>query len=89
MKKFFLFTIAVTLISSCLPQDTQVPQSPLLPLLERKSGLIAYIGTDGNMFVSDQGGNKLEQLTDDAQISQNQTDLFHYYQFPSWSKDGG
>jgi len=87
MKKIILFTLVALLLSSCLPQDTQVPQSPLLPFLERKSGLIAYIGMDGNMFISDQGGGKLQQLTDDAQISQDQTDPFRYYQFPAWSKD--
>ena len=88
MKKIFLFTLAALLVTSCLPQDSQIPQSPLLPMLERKSGLIAYIGTDGNMYISDQAGGKLAQLTNDAQISQNQSDPFHYYQFPSWSRDG-
>ncbi len=88
MKKILLFTLVAMLVSSCLPQDTQIPQSPLLPLLERKSGLIAYIGTDGNMYISDQAGGRMAQLTEDAHISQNQSDPFHYYQFPSWSKDG-
>jgi len=88
MKKIFLFTLAAMLVSSCLPQDTQIPQSPLLPFLERKSGLIAYIGIDGNMYISDQSGGKLSQLTDDANISQGQNDLFQYYQFPAWARDG-
>jgi len=88
MKKIFIFTLVAMLVSSCLPQDTQIPQSPLLPFLERKSGLIAYIGTDGNMYISDQAGGKLAQLTDDAHISQDQNDTFRYYQFPAWSKNG-
>lgn len=88
MKKIILVALIAMFITSCLPQDTQVPQSPLLPLLERKSGLIAYIGVDGNMYISDQGGRKLNQVTDDASISQEQAAPFRYYQFPAWSKDG-
>jgi Tol biopolymer transport system component len=87
MKRLLVFTLLASLLAACLPQDTQIPQSPLLPLLERKSGLIAYIGIDGNMYVSDQAGGGLAQLTDDAVVSQSQG-IVRYYQFPSWSKDG-
>ncbi len=66
----------------------QVPQSPLLSTLERKSGLISYIGVDGNMYVSDQGGGNLKQLTEDAVIPENQGDPVLYYQYPTWSRDG-
>lgn len=88
MKKLILFTLVALLVASCLPQDTKVPQSPLLPLLERKTGLIAYMGLDGNIYVSDQGGGKLKQLTDDAVIPKSQDEALLYYQSPTWSKDG-
>jgi TolB protein len=88
MKKILTFTISALLIASCLPRDMQVPQSPLLSTLERKSGLISYIGVDGNMYVSDQGGGKLKQLTEDAVIPENQGDPVLYYQYPTWSRDG-
>jgi len=88
MKKIFIFTLSALLIASCLPRDMQVPQSPLLSTLERKSGLIAYLGTDGNMYVSDQAGGSLVQLTDDAVIPENQGDPIMYYQYPTWSRDG-
>ncbi|NWG34279.1 MAG: PD40 domain-containing protein [Chloroflexi bacterium] len=88
MKKNILLTLAAVLVTACMPQDTQIPQSPLLPLLERKSGLIAYIGTDGNIYLSDQAGGKLAQLTDDSILSQDPNAPFRYYQFPVWSKDG-
>lgn len=88
MKKIILLTLIALLGTSCLPQDTQVPQSPLLSVLERKSGLIAYVGLDGNMYISDQGGGKLRQLTDDARIPQSQDDAFLYYQYPTWAQDG-
>src|SRR5690349_12262510 len=88
MKKFLLFTLSALLIASCLPQDMQVPQSPLLSTLERKSGLIAYLGTDGNMYISDQGGGHQQQLTEDAVIPETQGGPILYYQYPTWSRDG-
>ncbi len=88
MKKIVLLALVALLVSSCLPQNVRVPQSPLLSTLERKSGLIAYVGIDGNMYVSDQGGGKLQQLTDDALIPQNQGDPFRYYEYPTWAQDG-
>ena len=88
MKKILTFIASALLIASCLPKDMQVPQSPLLSTLERKSGLISYIGTDGNMYVADQAGGNLKQLTEDALIPENQGDPVLYYQFPTWSRDG-
>jgi len=88
MKKPIIFTLISLLIASCLPRDVQIPQSPLLSTLERKSGLIAYIGADGNMFVSDQGGGSLKQLTNDAKLPKSQSDPYNLYQYPTWSKDG-
>jgi TolB protein len=88
MKKIFTFLVSALLIASCLPRDMQVPQSPLLSTLERKAGLISYIGTDGNMYVSDQGGGNLKQLTEDAHIPETQGAPILYYQYPTWSRDG-
>src|SRR5215211_3303549 len=88
MKRIFVFALSALLITSCLPRNMQVPQSPLLSTLERKSGLIAYIGTDGNLYVSDQGGGNLTQLTEDAALPQSQGQPALYYQYPTWSRDG-
>jgi len=88
MKKIVLFTLTVSLISSCLPQGVQVPQSPYLSTLERKAGLIAYIGVDGNIYVADQGGGNSAQLTDDAVTSADQSGALNFYQLPTWSQDG-
>lgn len=88
MKKILFYVLSGLLIASCLPRDMQVPQSPLLSTLERKSGLIAYLGADGNMYVSDQAGGDLVQLTKDALIPEQQGDPLLYYQHPTWSRDG-
>src|SRR5687767_4156874 len=88
MKKLMTFIASALLIASCLPRDMQVPQSPLLSTLERKAGVISYIGVDGNMYVSDQAGGDLKQLTEDAVIPETQGGPVLYYQYPTWSRDG-
>ena len=87
-KTLLTFGLLTLLLTSCLPQDFQVPQSPLLSTLERKSGLIAYIGTDGNIYISDQGGGQLRAITEDAEIPENQSAPIYFYQTPTWSSDG-
>ncbi len=86
MKKIITFTLLALIIASCMPQDVRVPQSPLLSTLERKAGLIAYIGVDGNIYVSDQAGGNLAQLTKDAASSPSGE--FNFYQLPTWAQDG-
>ena len=88
MKRLSVLIVSALFVASCLPRDMQVPQSPLLSTLERKSGLIAYMGVDGNIYVSDQGGGNLAQLTKDAAIPENQGEPIRYYQYPTWSRDG-
>ncbi|MGE5641463.1 MAG: hypothetical protein ACM3Y8_00500 [Byssovorax cruenta] len=87
MKKLLSFLLVAVLLSSCLPRNVQVPQSPLLPLLERKSGLIAYIGADWNIYTADQAGKNVTAYTDDAKVPTKSTDPFRYYAYPTWSPD--
>lgn len=88
MKKSIILILSALVMASCLPQDIQVPQSPLLPFLERKSGLIAYIGTDWNVYITDQSGGNQTPLTDDAVNPEEQSGPFRYYQYPTWSPEG-
>ncbi len=74
----------VILMTACSPAG-KVPQNPLLRSLERKSGLIAYIGTDANIYTIDQGGSNQAAITADAGSADGRT---HAYQFPTWSPDG-
>jgi TolB protein len=88
MKKIAIFLISTVFLSSCLPSNVQIPQNPMLPMLERKSGLIAYIGSDWNIYTSDQAGKHLTAYTDDAQVPENTSDPFRYYGYPTWAPDG-
>lgn len=87
MKRSILFVSIALLLTACLPRDVQVPQSPLLPLLERKSGLIAYIGADWNIYTSDQAGRNLVAHTTDANIPESAAGKYRYYLYPAWSSD--
>lgn len=84
MKKIILLLLAV-LIAACAPGDFSIPQSPALRVLERKSGLIAYISTDGNVYVTDQGGTNTTPLTKDVTPESSASIA---YNFPTWSQDG-
>jgi len=88
MKRWYWFTqfiVGALLATACLPQGVRIPQSPLLRVLERKVGLIAYVGTDGNIYTVDQAGNKQTPLTADAATSETSQ---LRYGFPTWSRDG-
>ena len=63
----------------------RIPQSPLLKSIERKSGLIAYVGIDGNIYTMDQAGKNVVQLTTDATISDEQV---LYYTHVTWAPNG-
>src|SRR6476659_1520646 len=88
MKKITTLLVTALFLSSCLPQNMQVPQSPLLPFLERKSGLIAYVGADWNIYTMDQAGTHKTAYTKDAVVPKTNTAAFHYYVYPSFSQDG-
>lgn len=83
MKKKFLMLFAL-LIVACAPGEFQVPQSPALRFLERKSGTIAYIGNDGNVYLTDQGATTNQQLTNDITEENRNTNI---YRLPTWSHD--
>lgn len=85
MKKIMLLILSAVL-AACAPGDFSIPQSPALRILERKSGLIAFIGSDGNIYVTDQGGTNTTALTEDVTGEGNSGIA---YDLPTWSQDGG
>ena len=82
-----LILLIAAAATGCVPRGVQVPQSPLLSALERKSGMIAYIGRDGNVHVTDQSGRNPLALTDDAVLPEGEGDAYRVYHLPTWSPD--
>lgn len=80
-----LFLPLALALSACLPAGVRVPQSPLSAVLERKAGLIAYLSTDGNIYIIDQGGLRKTQITKDAFSDSSK---YMFYGLPTWAPDG-
>ncbi|MDX1436963.1 MAG: hypothetical protein R3335_09135 [Anaerolineales bacterium] len=76
--------LAPFLIAGCIPEGITLPESPLLRNLERKSGLIAYVGTDYNIYTIDQGGGNQTAVTVDGSPPSTSSPT-RIYQFPTWS----
>ncbi len=75
----------LALLTGCGVRGVQMQESPLLRVLERKYGLIAYEGPDGNIYTVDQAGKNRLQITSDAVASEAGS---MSYGAPTWSFDG-
>ena len=84
-----ILLLAITILTGCSASDQvgPLPDSPLLAQLERKSGLIAYVGVDGNIYTINQGGGNQHAITVDAVIPETAEDELLIYQSPLWSPD--
>ena len=82
----FIALLALAL-TACLPEGTRVPESPMLASLERKSGLIVYVGVDGNIYTINQAGGKQSALTVDGGVIDEATGERVVYDLPVWSPD--
>ena len=81
----WLLALAATLLVSCSVRGAQMSQSSLLERFERKSGLIAFIGLDGNIETADQTGGGVTPLTADAGSREG---VRRWYTSPTWSARG-
>jgi TolB protein len=82
-----LAALLALVLTACLPEGTRVPESPLLASLERKSGLIVYTGTDGNIYTINQAGGKQSALTIDGGVVDEASGERVVYELPVWSPD--
>lgn len=59
-----------------------------LAAIERKSGLIAYVGLNGNIYTINQGGGRQRAITQDARlrVEGEEDGERQSYLFPTWSK---
>ena len=64
-----------------------MPESALLGTLERKSGRIAFVGMDGNIYTMNQAGQDVASITEDAYFGNDATIRISYF-YPTWALDG-
>jgi TolB protein len=79
------------LLAACAARGVQMQESPWLRTFERKSGLIAYVGMDGNLYTINQAGDKQYALTGDGgrAFAIGQATGINPYARPfAWSPDG-
>ncbi|MDK1030020.1 MAG: hypothetical protein QGM50_12160 [Anaerolineae bacterium] len=92
-RKFFIrwtgFIATLLLVSACIPDGVRLPQSPLLQRFTPKSGLIAYVGLDGNIYTINQGGGDKTAITDDATPMDPEGGNWRQYNFPTWDPESG
>ena len=60
---YIFFFVALNTLSLVACQGFRIPQSPLLGTLERKSGRIAFVGMDGNIYTMNQAGHDVTSIT--------------------------
>jgi hypothetical protein len=88
------------LITSCAPQAVPVeihnnPTSTPNSEYQRQegatlvSGSIAYIGVDGNIYLSQAGDSNPQKVTDDARTAVGSDQALILYSEPTWSPVGG
>ncbi len=65
---FWLAGLAL-LLAGCAARGMQMQESPWLRTLERKSGLIAYVGMDANLYTINQAGDKQHLLAEDGELA--------------------
>ena len=70
-------------LSSKLVEQVQAAPTPVIT-----NGLIAYTGTDGNIYTIDHKGENRKALTQDANLSPGQDETFRQYMYPTWAPDG-
>ncbi|MEX0787594.1 MAG: hypothetical protein WD040_02225 [Anaerolineales bacterium] len=83
--KWIALAVVALGAAACLPQGFRLPQSSLLSSFERQSGRIAYIGSDGNVQIIDQGARHAVALTSDALGIPDAAGRTVYYDYPTWS----
>ena len=75
-------TLACSLTTRLTTQPVQLA-SPEAPL-----GLIAYVGTDGNIYTIDRDGKHQTAITQDADQASDPGQMENAYLYPTWAPDG-
>lgn len=72
--------------------DERLTESDFAILIGRKSGLITYLGPNGNVFTINQAGRNKTSITSDSNLDQiedlNRATDATYYLLPTWTTSG-
>ena len=72
-------------IIGCALANVRLPEIPGFGGQAQAVDLIAYVGSDGNVYTIDPGGRQVVALTDDAQRIADANGALHYYSDPAWA----
>lgn len=81
-----LIVLAVTM--SCSLTTRLFSKATPVPGADAPLGLIAYEGTDGNIYTIDRDGKQRNVITQDAILSPASGQEGRVYQYPTWAPDG-
>jgi len=81
-----LFALALT-SSACRLSQNLLRQNPINEIFKSQYGLIAFVGTDGNIYTAGEDGEDVHPITMDAQLAAGLGEKERFYQFPTWSPD--
>ena len=88
MKKYLLVSLMTISAFSCTLLNQIASNESPSGLSVPQAGLIAYIGTDGNVYITSPEGENTQAITKDANPSPSPGELSKRYQQPAWSPDG-
>jgi len=80
-----LLVLGVLLAACAPPPGFQLPDDPLARILGRRVGRVIIVGSDGNLYLTDQSGLRQHALTEDAGPTAQGR---RAYRLPTWSPDG-
>ncbi|WP_376788710.1 hypothetical protein [Thermoflexus sp.] len=80
-----LLVLGVLLAACAPPPGFQLPDDPLARILGRRVGRVIIVGSDGNLYLTDQSGLRQHALTEDAGPTAQGRRV---YRLPAWSPDG-
>ena len=72
-------------ILGCTLASVRFPEIPGIGGQAQAVDLIAYVGSDGNVYTVDPEDGKVVALTDDAQRIPDANGALHYYSDPAWA----
>jgi TolB protein len=86
--RVFLLALAILATSIACLAVNRFSLSQPAPTSAAPQGLIAYVGSDGNIYTTDPAGKQVVAITRDANLNPATGEVGRYYQYPAWAPDG-